>query len=151
MSSSSSQEMVSSSQVASVARRIQLTPMFQKRYNPNANCGFRIRIIVNAAEGMTEHVFRFLRHPADTTGVRADEFTGVCSAIDLEELPIGEPLTTANPQTFRAAEVDLVFESATRAQEAWELIQAEVNQLVHTLNEMDTLEAMASVWLEGVV
>lgn len=145
MSSSSSSSSASSE---APRRGIRLRRAAQERFVANAVDGFRFTVTAHSAFDMPNEIFLYLRRPLDpTTGEEADEFTSVCSVPDLEEYPANGP--TGTPPFFRAAEIDLVFRSQTEADEAWAVIQREVEVLVRTLNLTDELAAEADVEIGG--
>lgn len=147
MSSGSSGSSSSSASPTNV-RRIKLTPYFQGYFVANAVDGFRFRIVASDANLMSEAVFRYYRYPANgLTGEIVDECTGVCSWVDMEELPVGEPREGDCPQAYRLAYVDQVVESLAAAHEAWELYQQEVAILKQTMDYGDVLEEAAAVWI----
>jgi hypothetical protein len=144
MSSSSSS--LSSSE--SPRRKVDLTRRAQTRFVANAVDGFRFTVAAENAVLMPAEIFRYIRRPYNpATGAEADEFDGVCSVPDLEELPVGAP--TGSPQFFRLAELDLVFRSMTEADEAWDVIRADVGTLVRTLNLADELGAAETTEIDG--
>lgn len=132
----------SSSSVVSYSRGIRLRRFAQTRYTAGQDDAFRLVVSAYGAYLMPNEIFRFLRKTQDfTTNEPADEFDGVCSPADLEELTANAPEDGAQPPFFRKATVDLVFRSQREANAAWSALQQEVGVLVTTLNRMDTLEA----------
>lgn len=145
MSSSSAS---STSSSATPRRGIKLRRAAQTRFVANAVDGFRFTVTAHTAVDMPEEIFLYLRRPYNpATAEEADEFTSVCSAPDLEEYPVGEPIGT--PAFFRLAEIDLVFRSQAEANDAWELIKREVEVLVNTLNLNDELTVEDDVQIGG--
>jgi hypothetical protein len=128
-------------------RRLKLQPFYQHYFVANRTDGYRLRLVAEEACQMPKEVFRFLRRPADAQGNVYDEFTGVCSSADLEEFPVDEPGPADDPAVFRSAEVDLVFESQHRAEEAMTIILAELTALKETLDAQDVLDAQPAVWI----
>lgn len=129
-------------------RKVDLTRRAQTRFVSNAVDGFRFTVAAENAVLMPAEVFRYLRRPYNpVTGVEADEFDGVCSLPDLEEMPAGAP--TGSPPFFRLAEIDLVFRSMSEADEAWAVIQADVAVLVRTMDLADDLGVAETVEIGG--
>jgi hypothetical protein len=130
--------------------RIKLTPEFQKRFVINENDGFRLRVTASDYCGFLDaKIFRYYRYPETSAGVVNDEFTGVCSWPDLEEVPVDEPLVDAAPQVYRLDYFDIVLATESLAYEVWTLVQEEVSQLVTTLEEGAILEAGDVYWAGG--
>ncbi len=144
MSSSSS----SSSSSETPVRGIKLRRSAQTRYVANAVDGFRFTVEAHSAYDMPNEIFLYLRRPYDpTTAETADEFSNVCSVPDLEEYPASGP--TGTPPFFRESVVDLVFRSMHDADEAWAVIQRDVQVLVDTLNLNDILGVEDDVEIGG--
>jgi hypothetical protein len=123
-------------------RGVLLTPEFQKDFVLGSDTGFRLRVVASAPVGMEAEVFRYVRRPADPVeGTDRDEFSGVCSVLDYHELPLNEPAEDDCERQFRLAEFDILLPSATEAEEVWDLVRAEVDQLVLALKATDDLEA----------
>lgn len=147
-SNSSSSSGSSGSAGPDTTRRIKLTPSFQRYFVANVVDGYRFRIVASDENLMPKEIFRYYRYPANAlTGALVDECTGVCSWMDLEELPTGEPRDTDCPQAYRLSYVDQVVESKHAALEAWELYQQDVRLLKETLDFGDTLDEAEAVWI----
>lgn len=130
-------------------RRIKLVPYYQKLYVANRITSYRLKLVAEAACRMSTAIFRYYRHPLNAQGEIVDEFTGVCSGADMEQLPVDEPNENDVPLVFRSDTCDLVFESQQRAEEALTLILGEITSLKETLDAMDTLEEQPPVWIGG--
>lgn len=153
-SSSSSSQSLSSQSLSSESSAsptsctlgIKLRRYIQSRYVQGMVDGFRFKVVAYAACGMSKYIFRYLRRPLNTqTGEDADEFDGICSSVDIEELPIGEPTTGQQPPFFRLAELDLVFRSRAEGDDVWTIIKEDVQTLVTTLKTMDKLDVAEDV------
>lgn len=131
-------------------RFIELVPYFQKRFSVNYNHGYRIRIEARNPCNMDAEIFRYYRYPPDIeTGQIVDEFTGVCSWVDMEELPKDQPRETDCPKACRRNYVDVVVDTETIASDLWEKVKEEVDQLVTTMNRGAILEQGDSHWAGG--
>lgn len=92
------------------------------------------RMLVTAfeAQGMPNAVFRFVTAGQLPNGSQRIEFDGVCTALQLEDLPEADqtnPNIASFPGTFRDRRVDLLFPSPITLEETWEQIKAEVELL----------------------
>lgn len=120
-------------------RALVWTPSIQAHTSGDDN-GFRIRIVIDSAEGMPDTVFRYLKRlPQPTNGDTILRFDGVCSPADLEEFPESEPDPTRLPAFCRLSYVDLLFRSQAVAMEAKDLIEEELRRLVILLDNSDDL------------
>ncbi len=146
MSSSSSQDSTSSqsssqsssAQSEAPKRGVRFRRYAQSRFVINNIDGFRFRVVAYGAFDMPNEIFRYIRRPYNpTTGAEADEFDGVCSSVDLQELPAGAP--TGVPPYFRLDEIDVVFRTRAEADEAWSVLQTEFDALLDSLNAQDEL------------
>lgn len=138
----------SSSSSTAPRRSVRLRKLAQQRFVTNAVDGFRFVVEAHSAYGMPNEIFLYLRRPYNpTTGEEADEFSNVCSVPDLEEYPVGAP--TGLPAFFRDSKIDLVFRSMHEADEAWAVIQHDVQVLVDTLNLNDELAEEIDIEIGG--
>jgi hypothetical protein len=137
LSSSSISSSLSSAGGASAGRGITLLPSRQERYVQGVVDGFRLKVRAVEATLMTNLIFRHVRVEGGL-GREVDEFDGVCSSVDLEELPALAPVAGRTP-LYRTDEVDLVFRSRAEADTAWQLLVADVTTLVRTLDLMDEM------------
>ena len=142
MSSSSSSFSSSESYSTSAGAKhgLKVTRSSQTRYASGGVDGFRFTLQAVDPVNMSAAVFRYLERPYNPlTGSTAYEFDGVCSSVDLEELPEGAPLPGAIPPFFRSSQVDLVVVSRHDADLLWDKIQSEITVLIETLDIMDDL------------
>ena len=129
---------------------IELTPQFQKNFVINKHSGYRLRIDVTNSVDISPKIFRYYESPPDpVTGVSTQEFTGVCSLVDMEELPEDSPNPTDCPKAFRLGYMDVVVDTESLANEVWELVQEEVALLVQSFTESTQLELGISVVIDG--
>lgn len=120
---------------------IVLTPFFESKYTVGNYTGYRLRVVASNAVGLSENVFRYIRSPGGKPGETIQEFNGVCSAVDMAELPENEPLEKNSKEFFRMNEVDLLFRSTQETVKAWEVITKEVSILLETLERTIELDA----------
>lgn len=92
---------------------------------------------------MDKEIFRYYQKPLNLQGELESVFSGVCSWPDMEELPIEEPADDASPAGFRLDYFDIVVDSESLANEIWELIKEQVDELVQTIKDGQTLLAAA--------
>lgn len=101
---------------------------------------FRLRVVATDALGMDHRVFLFRRGPLNPyTDERTDFFITVCSPVDMEDFPAGEPDPEKTYPFFRVAEVTLDFRTSQEAEEAWDIIVREVENLITALNTLEDL------------
>lgn len=116
-------------------------------YTENATYGQRIRVDVLEAEHVDRHIFRYLGapiNPREPTVLRG-AFDGVCSPVDLEEMPVAAPTANANPAWCRLDFVDIVLRSSQDVDDLWVRLQEEVGNLVRTLIVMEDLRDSLTV------
>lgn len=127
---------------------ITLAPLFQSDFQINKHSGYRIRVEVTQACGMSDKIFRYYRGPIDpATGVQTEQFTGICSLVDLEVLPADAPNPTDCPQAFRLNYMDIVVETMELAYEVWEIVKEEVGQLVSSVIKSNDLAAQSTYYV----
>ena len=144
MSSSSSS--LSSSSLSASGRGLYLKLEQQTRYKEGAIDGFRIKVSAYGETNMTRYVFRLLRRISNViTGEEVDEFDGICSSVDIEELPVAAPVPGQNPPYLRTDAIDLVFRSRKLADDTWAAIKEDVTVLIRSLNVQDTMAVTETV------
>lgn len=94
---------------------------------------------ISGADYAAASVFRYVRKPARPDGVLEDVFSGVCSWPDYVELPMYQPENDTLPANYRTNSIDLVVESETVAHEVWDLIKTQVEQLMTTISNGQSL------------
>lgn len=134
--------------MATSHRRIKLTPSFQRDHVPNVHDAFRIVVVASDAHLMPDEIFAFRQIPLQPgTAETSEVFDHVCSPVDLEEYPIGAPLTNAVPPWFRTDTVDLVYRTREQAMEALQLIVQDVISLINGMNTADVLVEQPPFWI----
>jgi hypothetical protein len=63
--------------------------------------------------------------------------------------PANEPEATQFPQFFRKDAIDLLVGTQELADETWQTIQREVNELVRAMNKLDVLGDPETVLCDG--
>lgn len=124
-----------------MARYIKLNKSDMTVYVAGRTEGYRYQVVVEEVIDMPAEVFVYQRkyNFGDVTAF-SDVFSNIASPADLEELPIGAPdPSQPNRPFFRLSAVDLIFRSACLADDAYRVLKIELENLVRTLNYMDTL------------
>jgi hypothetical protein len=110
--------------------------------------GYRMKVEVEEAQGLSPNIFVFQRYPGtDDAGNPNDTFTNIASPADLQEYPSSEPVDSANP-FFRLAEVTLDFRTDELAQAALARMQSDVEELIQSLEFMEDLQ-LSGEWEYG--
>jgi hypothetical protein len=134
-----------------------LQPYVQGRYVAGATDGYRWRVEVIEARGLSPAIFLYKKvatslYDPGTGGAAppveiewAGEFTGVASPADLEEYPEGEPRVGDFPPFYRLDWVDQVFRGRIVAQAAYGALLGAVDALIAALDAQDALAALAQV------
>lgn len=125
---------------------VTLLPYLQRDFTPGYHVGYRMRVEVSAATGLSDDgVFRYFQFPLDDLGATTSEFSGVCSWLDLTAYPYLLPDADADPAVYRLNYVDLVFATETEAQAAWTEIRNEVQALVNSIAKGTSVNLAAPV------
>jgi hypothetical protein len=120
-------------------QRYGMTDVLQERLQ-----GYRIRVVVTEAIGVNPNIFVFQRRPLTVADTYDDRFENIASPADLEEYPVGAPADLNRP-FYRLSEIDLVFRSVSNVEEAWNILLAEVADLIYTLDQMEALQLQNEV------
>jgi len=109
---------------------------------------FRFRMDVTSAENIDSEIFLYRRFPIDPeSGEETDEFCSICSPVDMEEYPIGEPDVMRDFPFFRKNFVDLMFRATSLAEEAQLVILQQIEVLLDALCRADQLVVAQEVWI----
>ena len=135
----------SSSSSSTPARSITLRRSSPSEYILGRTQGYLFTLEVIEAVGLDPEIFVFQRKPATGGGSR-DEFSNIASSADLEEYPADEPETGG--VFYRLATVELVFRNLDLGEQSMTDIERDINGLIESLNQMDTL-VEATVVLDG--
>lgn len=132
----------SSSSSSAASRGIVLNRTSQVQYDDGTAVGFRLQISATDGYLMPNEIFRYVRTTTAgndiTPPTDVDTFEGVCSTVELEDLPPDEPNSGSNLR-FRANEVDLVLVSRIQAEQVWEDIRTRVVNLKEALDALDVM------------
>ena len=128
---------------------LEITPIIQQYTAPYQD-SIRLRVVITNSNGMTTKVFRYRAlplQPDDPNATLELHFDGVCSPVDLVEMPEDAPLQGADPPWARLDYVDLLFRSRRDALEALTAIKGELTALVEAMEDSDNLSSMAAEWI----
>lgn len=110
---------------------------------PNKGNGFRVRIIAKDAVGMPTEIFGYLRSVIDPeANTYSEDYKFFCGPWDLVTFPVGTPNEDQSPPYFRKSICDVILPSESLAEEFWEEMKAERDNLIAALNAMDTLQLL---------
>lgn len=112
-------------------------------YQGGVTQGIRIRVDVVDSNIGTLKIFRYLMEDVNpATGTQAGQFNGVCSPVDIADMPEDTPNLTDEPAWFRLAYVDLVVASRAVALELWDDLLQDFNSLCITYDSLDQFEPL---------
>jgi len=128
------------------SRQITLTREAQQPIvNKGVVMGYHFKVTAVAID-MPSEVFMMNRRPLDPDnahGDSVDDFAGICTPEDLQNLPINAPIL---PNTlFRSAVINVKYDTQEQGDDAWNEIQLGVNNLRVALNIMDNLNVTENV------
>lgn len=106
--------------------------------------GYRLRVTVTRATGVSPNIFRYDVHGPDALSQEPYlKFESVCRPVDLEELPVGVPEDLTDVLSVRLAEMDLLFASKAELEELWLAVVADRDELLRTLGTLCELQVDA--------
>jgi len=128
---------------------VALTKTGQENFITNYTRGYRLTVVCTEACGMEKEIFRYtiVRQLADNTNVY--ELSGVCTWPDMENYPKYTPDPEADPQIVRLDTLDVVVDTEEVADDAWEVIQEEVQRLVDTIKNGQVLSDEENITITG--
>ena len=139
----------SSSSPGCTGRYITLLKYGQSQFVAGRTQGYRMVIEVDEVCNVSENIFLYrVAFPNPETGESMSRFEAVCSPADLEQYPIGEPEDGGS--LYRLSAADLLFRSVNAADETWDSIRGDVEELVNTLNAMDNMLLVDTVVIDGL-
>ncbi len=109
---------------------------------------FRLRIEASddLATGADPNVFLYRRNPPNPyDGTVVDNFFAVAGPLEMADYPVGEPDATKTYPFFRLPFVEVDLPSTATATDFWNLIIREVDQLLITLDRLESLAPSLSV------
>jgi hypothetical protein len=113
-----------------------------------ASGGFNLRATVSSATGLSDKIFRYMRHPLNPNdAARQDHFNGVCSPADIEDFPENAPFGYIDPKFFRLNYVDLVLETLEEAEAFREELVTEIEDLKASYDLIDTFDEVTVYWV----
>ena len=116
----------------------------------NRHRGFRLRVVASGACGMQNEIFRYtVVRTNSQSGENEYELSGVCTWPDMEQYPRYTPDPEQDPQVVRLDYIDVIVDTESQAEDAWETIQEEVASLVRSIVAGQTLVAGAAVDISG--
>jgi hypothetical protein len=129
---------------------ITLTPLLQADYEINGAAGFRIRVVASGACGLDNEIFRYYQQPPNPiSGLTPQVFSGVCSWVDLVDLPVDGPNDGDSPKLFRLSYFDIVVASVDIANDVWDLVLEETQALLNAIVKGQYLEQGTPETLSG--
>ncbi len=102
---------------------------------------YNLIVVASDGEMMDNEIFKYYQEPLNPLDLDAgniDTFTAICTPSDLETLPIGSPSETSDFY-FRSDTLDIIYDDASEADDAWDDIIDGVTDLVRDLNAVDNL------------
>lgn len=128
-----------------MARRIFLERLGVTDAQVGTITGFRLQVNAHDAEDMPNEIFVYRIGVVEpNTEEQKATFENVATPADLEELPANGP-TDNSPLLFRLATMDVLFRSNETLNETFDLIVADVTQLVKSLDRLDDLEVLEDI------
>jgi hypothetical protein len=94
---------------------------------------YRMLITVTEASGIDPNLFMY-QVVNDTA-----EFSNVTSPLDLETYPVGTP--EEDVPFYRVAQVDLICANPVTLDDTWNMILADINELIRTITKLATMES----------
>jgi hypothetical protein len=123
-----------------MARTLTIAVSHQSGYVPNVTDGFRVRVEVIEATEMPAAVFRYWCLPPRPGDVeRTGYCDGVCSSVDLEQMPETEPDPADAYGAFRLPYWDQILPAQSLAAGAVARIKLELRRLIQSLNAQDAM------------
>lgn len=102
-------------------------------YNvPGHTQAWRMKVTVADAQGIDPNIFVYQTITEDTA-----QFSNVASPLDLEAYPTGAPADGI--AFYRVAQVDLICANPETLHDTWNLIKADVDELVLTMEHLGAL------------
>jgi len=146
---SSSPSVSSSSSPGCTGRWITLSKYGQEQYTAGRTQGYRMVIEVDEVCNVSANIFLYqVSFPDPETGETTSRFKAVCSPSDIEQYPIDEP--ESGGTYYRLSSADLLFRAVSLADETWDAIRGDVEELVETLGLMDEMGLIETVTIDGL-
>ena len=129
-----------------------LTVQYHRSLERKSLYAYGLRVVVTNAVDMSDAVFIFQRGatPAPATGEQPrDTFVAIADPVDLEELPVSVPDLQNEIPYYRLPEVTLVFRSLEELNETEDLIKADLDLLVRSVNALTGFTMTEEVTYDG--
>lgn len=129
-------------------RRVKLTRSVQLQFVEGSTLGYKFTIVTSDANLMPNEIFKLRRHPVDPQDPESDpinDFQGICSPTELNDLPVDNP--DPPDDLYRSATVELTYYTQQLGDDAWEGIKSDVDLLKSSLDISDTLDVEEEYWV----
>lgn len=130
-----------------------LTIQYHQSVEHKSLFSYALKVVVTNAVDMPTEVFVFRRGaaPAPSAGETVqDSFVCIADPVDLEEVPANVPDLANEMPYYRLNEVTLAFRSLEELNETKELIAADLNLLVTSVQAMASFTLTETVTYDGV-
>jgi hypothetical protein len=122
-----------------MARQVELDVSYQEEFVPGEHDGFAMRI-ESYCDGLPNEIFRCRQLPLKPgTTEYVGVFDGICTSVDLEDLPADNPRENETPPWYRVAAVELIFPTRDEAEQFLASLQISVAILIRSLDAQDHL------------
>lgn len=121
-----------------MARAVNLSRTARQSITVNNVPGYHHVITVTSAVGLDKYIFRKRQRPLDPIAqTTTSDFDGVCTPVDLQDLPVNAP----NPPNvlFRVDNIDVFYPTQDEGLDEWDAIQAAIQLLLDRLAADDAL------------
>ena len=120
---------------------LELTRQFTVFNAESSQGAWRLRVVIIDAHEIDPNVFLYQRRTDPSEGVDSqDVFVGVCSPVDLEDYPAGNPDPNDSAGFFRMGDIDVLTRNRDQIDRLWELILEDLQELVETITNICELE-----------
>lgn len=99
---------------------------------------WRMKVSVSDSHNIDPNIFMYLRHPDGR-----QTFEAMASPVDIEEYPVGTPLSDSSPAFFRSANIDVLARNRAVLDDTWQLLVRDRNDLVNAYVNICVLETDA--------
>lgn len=124
-----------------MARQLTLQRYELQNANYQQLGAFRLRVEASAPFGTDTdpNVFLYLRRPTLHDGTVEDEFQTIASPVDMTEYAVGAPKVSSPFPFYRLSYVELDLRASSLAEEVWQTIVADVNNLLLAQDRLELL------------
>jgi hypothetical protein len=129
-------------------RRLQIKRYAATNVDYKRFSAYRLRVEAVEAVNMDKNVFLYRRDPINPyTNDVTDTFFTVCSPADIAEFPVGTPNPGNVAPFFRNWFIELDFRTSQDAMNAWQLLVAELSNLVEAYDRLEDLALVEDFWI----